>query len=105
MDGNVAIGLEVLDRLLPGAQAGDCGLQFFFTSTPHHRVDHILLAGGAASLPGLVDAVAAQCAFPSSLVNPFEGMGVAASVRERGFKREAAAFLTACGLALRRFTT
>ncbi len=79
------------------------GLQFFFTSTPHHRVDHILLAGGAAALPGLVDAVAAQCGFPSSLANPFEGMVVASSVRERGLKREASGFLTACGLALRRF--
>jgi type IV pilus assembly protein PilM len=26
-------------------------LQYFFTSTPHHRVDYILLAGGTAGCP------------------------------------------------------
>ncbi len=78
-------------------------LQFFFTSTPHHRVDQVLLAGGAAALPGLAEAVSTQSSFPTSLANPFEGMGVASTVRERGLRREAAGFLTACGLAMRRF--
>jgi type IV pilus assembly protein PilM len=32
-------------------------LQFFFTSTPYHRVDHIMLAGGSAPLHGLTQAV------------------------------------------------
>jgi len=27
-------------------------LQFFFTSTPHNRVDHIMVAGGSARCPG-----------------------------------------------------
>jgi type IV pilus assembly protein PilM len=27
-------------------------LQFFFTSTPHNKVDYIMLAGGSAALPG-----------------------------------------------------
>ena len=30
-------------------------LQFFFTSTPHNRVDYVMLAGGSAALPGLTE--------------------------------------------------
>jgi type IV pilus assembly protein PilM len=40
-------------------------LQFFFTSTPHNRVDHIMVAGGSAGLPGLTDAITAQTSFPA----------------------------------------
>ena len=27
-------------------------LQYFFTSTPHHKVHYVMLAGGTATLPG-----------------------------------------------------
>jgi type IV pilus assembly protein PilM len=50
-------------------------LQFFFTSTPHNKVDYVLLAGGSsASLPGLTDAVTQQTSFACSWLNPFDGM-------------------------------
>ncbi len=78
-------------------------LQFFFTSTPHNRVDHILLAGGSAPLPGLTDAVSRQTGFSCSVVNPFEGMELGNSVRLKKMAREAPSYLTACGLAMRRF--
>lgn len=78
-------------------------LQFFFTSTPHNRVDHILLAGGSAGLPGLADAVTAHTSFACSLANPFDGMSIADTVREKRVRSEAPSYLTACGLALRRF--
>ena len=80
-------------------------LQFFFTSTPFNRVDHILLAGGSAALPGLAEAVTQQTSFACSLVNPFEGMQIQDSVRLKKMAREAPAYLTACGLAMRRFLT
>lgn len=78
-------------------------LQFFFTSTPHNRVDYVLLAGGSASLPGLTSAVTRQTSFACSLVNPFEGMEFGANVRDKKVRREAPSYLTSCGLALRRF--
>ena len=78
-------------------------LQFFFTSTPHNRVDYVLLAGGSASLPGLTNAVTRQTSFACSLVNPFEGMEFGAAVREKKVRREAPSYLTSCGLAMRRF--
>lgn len=80
-------------------------LQFFFTSTPFNRVDHILLAGGSAALPGLAEAVTQQTSFACSVVNPFEGMQIQDSVRLKKMAREAPAYLTACGLAMRRFLT
>ena len=78
-------------------------LQFFFTSTPHNRVDLIMLAGGSAPLPGLTAEVTQQSGFACSVVNPFDGMEVGSSVRMTKMVREAPSYLTSCGLALRRF--
>ena len=78
-------------------------LQFFFTCTPYNRVDHVLLAGGSASLPGLTSAVTRQTSFACSLINPFEGMEMAAGIREKKVRREAPSYLISCGLAMRRF--
>jgi type IV pilus assembly protein PilM len=78
-------------------------LQFFFTSTPHNRVDYVMLAGGSSSLPGLTQSVTQQTSFACLLANPFEGMEIGKGVREKNMRREASCYLTACGLALRRF--
>ena len=78
-------------------------LQFFFTSTPHNRVDYVLLAGGSAALPGLTSAVTRQTSFACSLVNPFDGMEFGSGIREKKVRREAPSYLTSCGLAMRRF--
>jgi len=85
------------------AQEIERALRFFFTSTPHNRVDYILLAGGAASLPGLTEAVSSHTQLPCQVVNPFEGMALARGAREPRLQREAPSYLTACGLAMRRF--
>ncbi|MFM9880561.1 MAG: pilus assembly protein PilM [Burkholderiaceae bacterium] len=78
-------------------------LNFFFTSTPHNKVDHIMLAGGSAALPGLTESVTRQSSFVCSLLNPFEGMEIGAAIREKKIRREAPSYLTSCGLAMRRF--
>ncbi|MEY3294028.1 MAG: hypothetical protein RLZZ451_76, partial [Pseudomonadota bacterium] len=41
--------------------------------------------------------------FASSVVNPFENMPLGPAVRESRVRREAPSYLTACGLAMRRF--
>ena len=79
-------------------------LQFFFTSTPHNKVDYIMLAGGSAALPGLTAAVTQHTSFPCSLLNPFDGMEIGDGVRLKKMTREAPSYLTSCGLALRRFS-
>ena len=78
-------------------------LQFFFTSTPHNKVDYVMLAGGTAALTGLPAAVTRHTAFACNLINPFEGMEMGAAVRLKKITREAPSYLTASGLALRRF--
>lgn len=78
-------------------------LQFFFTSTPYNRVDYVMLAGGSAALPGLTESVTQHTSFACNLVNPFEGMEVSDTVRDRKMRREAPSYLTSCGLAMRRF--
>jgi type IV pilus assembly protein PilM len=78
-------------------------LQYFFTSTPHHKVHYVMLAGGTAILPGLKERVTELTGFASMVVNPFDQMQLGAAVREGRVRREAPAYLTACGLAMRRF--
>jgi type IV pilus assembly protein PilM len=78
-------------------------LQFFYTSTPHNRVDHILLAGGSAPLMGLTEAVTQSLGVACSVVNPFDGMHMGDAVRIKRMAREAPSYLTSCGLAMRRF--
>jgi type IV pilus assembly protein PilM len=78
-------------------------LQYFFTSTPHHKVHYVMLAGGTATLPGLKDRVTDLTGFASNVVNPFDQMQLGSSIREARVRREAPSYLTACGLAMRRF--
>ena len=85
------------------SQEVERALKFFFTSTPHNRVDYILLAGGTAGIPGLTEAITRHTSFPCQVVNPFDGMEVGRAVREKKMLREAPSYLTACGLAMRRF--
>jgi type IV pilus assembly protein PilM len=79
-------------------------LKLFFTSTPNNRVDMILLAGGSAGLHGLPEAVVQHTSVRCRVANPFEGMIVGKGVSQpKRLASEAPAYLTACGLALRRF--
>lgn len=78
-------------------------LQYFFTSTPHHKVHYVMLAGGTATLQGLKERVTDLTGFACMVVNPFDNMVIGGGVREGRLQREAPAYLTACGLAMRRF--
>ena len=78
-------------------------LQYFFTSTPHHKVHYVMLAGGTATLPGLKDRVTELTGFAAMVVNPFDGMKISSHVKESKVRKESPSYLTACGLAMRRF--
>ncbi|SFD87711.1 pilus assembly protein PilM [Massilia yuzhufengensis] len=78
-------------------------IQFFFTSTPYTRIDQLYLAGGCAALPGMLELIGSRTRIPSSIVAPFDGMSFGPLVREQQLRQEGAAYLVACGLALRRF--
>lgn len=78
-------------------------LQFFFAGGQFHKVDCILLAGGIASLNGLVDQVRERLATPTLLANPFADMAVSSKVNAAALASDAPALMIACGLALRSF--
>jgi type IV pilus assembly protein PilM len=78
-------------------------LQFFFSGSTYNRLGHVYMAGGSASLPGLTQAVSRQTACACSVINPFDGMQMGANVQAKRLSRQAPAYLTATGLALRGF--
>jgi type IV pilus assembly protein PilM len=78
-------------------------LQFFFTSTQYHAVDHILLAGGSAVIPGLDEVVNTRTQVPASIANPFALMQASPRIQLKRLLIDAPSLIVACGLAMRRF--
>jgi type IV pilus assembly protein PilM len=78
-------------------------LQFFFTSTQFNKVDHIVLAGGCATLPGGDEVIAARTQIDTIVANPFADMVISDRVRGNNLLADASSLMVACGLALRRF--
>jgi type IV pilus assembly protein PilM len=78
-------------------------LQFFFTSTPYHSVDHILLAGGSAVIPGLEEVVNTRAQVPTTVANPFAAMQTSPRIQLKRLMVDAPSLIVACGLAMRRF--
>lgn len=78
-------------------------LQFFFTSTPYHSVDHILLAGGSAVIAGMDEAVNTRTQVPTSVANPFAAMQTSPRIQLKRLMVDAPSLIVACGLAMRRF--
>ena len=78
-------------------------LQFFFTSTQYHAVDHILLAGGSAVIPGLDEVVHTRTQVPTSVANPFALMQASPKIQLKRLMADAPSLIVACGLAMRRF--
>ncbi|MDP2822134.1 MAG: pilus assembly protein PilM [Sulfuritalea sp.] len=78
-------------------------LQFFFTSTPHNEVHHIILAGGSALIPGVAEIVGQRTNVNTLLADPFAGMAISPRIRAKQLAADAPSLMVACGLALRKF--
>ncbi len=78
-------------------------LQFFFSSSQYNDVDHILLAGGTASIQGLAELVQDKVGTTTSIANPFVDMALASKVNASLLSADAPSLMIACGLALRSF--
>jgi type IV pilus assembly protein PilM len=85
------------------AQEVTRAMQFFFTSTSYNKIDHIVLAGGCAMIPGLDEVVANRTQVNTLIANPFANMSLSGRVRAKQLAAEAPSLMTACGLAMRRF--
>jgi type IV pilus assembly protein PilM len=78
-------------------------LQFFFSSSPYNGVDHIVLAGGCASIPDIDELIAQKTGTETSIANPFANMSLSGKVRPESLSSDAPSMMISCGLALRSF--
>lgn len=78
-------------------------LQFFFTSTQHNQVHHIVLSGGSAAIQGADEAVAKRIQVNTIIANPFANMALSSKIRPKNLTQDAPSLMVACGLAMRRF--
>ncbi len=85
------------------AQQVNRSLQFFFSSSAYNTVDHVILAGGCASIPGVDELLEEKMDIPTIIANPFAKMSVSSNVKAQSLANDAPALMTSCGLALRSF--
>lgn len=76
-------------------------LQFFYSSSQVGAVDHLILAGGCASIPGVVDVVAQKCGTAVTIANPFAGIASLGRINAQALANDAPALMISFGLALR----
>lgn len=95
---------EVLTPFLDAVvQQTTRSLQFYFSSSQHTEVDHVVLAGGVASMAGLAELVQDRLGTPCVVANPFANMAVSSKVNAMALSNDAPALMIACGLAMRSF--
>ena len=95
---------EVLDPFREAmVQQVSRSLQFFFSSSPYNSVDHIIMAGGCSSIPGVDELIEEKLGTPAIIANPFANMSVSSRVKPQSLSNDAPSMMIACGLALRSF--
>ncbi|EXB87830.1 pilus assembly protein PilM [Acinetobacter sp. 272263] len=96
--------IEILEPFLEAlVQQAARSLQFFFSSSQFNEIDHILLAGGNANIPGLAKLLQQKLGYRGTIANPFLQMGFAPQVDVQKVEKDASSLMVACGLALRSF--
>jgi len=95
---------EVLDPFKDAmAQQVSRSLQFFFSSSQHNAVSHIVLAGGSASIPGVDELIEERIGTSTSIANPFTNMALVSRIKAQALSNDAPSLMITCGLALRSF--
>ncbi|MGF1613731.1 MAG: pilus assembly protein PilM [Gammaproteobacteria bacterium] len=93
---------EVLDPFRDAmAQHVNRALQFFYSSTQVSQIDHIVLAGGCASIDNVVPLLTSKANAEITIANPFAQMAFSSKVKGKVLANDAPAMLIACGLAMR----
>ena len=85
------------------AQQANRFLQFYYSASQNITVDHILLAGGCATIPGLDERIAKETSIQTSIANPFSQLSLGSKINPQKLGADAPSMLIACGLALRAF--
>ena len=96
--------IEVLEPFLEAVvQQAARSLQFFISSSQFNEIDHILLAGGNANIPGLAKLLQQKLGYRVTIANPFLQMGFSPQIDIKKIENDASSLMVACGLALRSF--
>ena len=96
--------VEVLEPFLEAVvQQAARSLQSFFSSSQFNEIDHILLAGGNANIPGLAKLLQQKLGYRVTIANPFLQMGFSPQIDIKKIENDASSLMVACGLALRSF--
>jgi len=77
-------------------------IQYYYAAS-QLKLSHILVAGGCASIPGVIEQVNNKVGGHVTIVNPFAAMSVSPKVGKKALMTDAPALMIACGLALRSF--
>jgi type IV pilus assembly protein PilM len=97
-------GPEVLEPFKESmAQQISRAQQFFFSSSSISHIDHLILAGGCASIEGISEIVEAAVGIPTVIANPFANMSLSSKVSAQALSNDAPSLMISCGLALRSF--
>ena len=78
-------------------------LQFFTSSTQYNRVDHIVVAGGCAAIPGVNVMVQERTQVNTIVANPFQDAAISSKIKGQQVAIDAPSLLIAFGLAMRSF--
>jgi type IV pilus assembly protein PilM len=78
-------------------------VQYYYAASSYGELSHILIAGGCASIPGILEKVINKVGGAASVVNPFAQMSISPRVGKKALQADAPALMIACGLALRTF--
>lgn len=81
-------------------------LQYFYSdpgATGGAAVEHMLLAGGCARLPGVAEMLGEQLNLPVTIAEPLARAAVSGRVRVKQVREQGPALMVAAGLALRSF--
>jgi type IV pilus assembly protein PilM len=85
------------------AQEVSRAIQYYYSSSSSGTIAHTVVAGGCASIPGVIELIGNKIGGHVSLANPFASMSVSNKVNKKALMNDAPALMIACGLALRSF--
>ena len=95
-------GPEVLEPFKDSmAQQISRAQQFFYSSGSITNIDHLILAGGCASIEGISELIESKIGLPTIVANPFANMALASKVPAQVLANDAPSLMISCGLALR----
>jgi type IV pilus assembly protein PilM len=79
-------------------------LQVFFSATGQSSIDHVVLSGGCAGLPGVANVVGEYVGLDTRVGNPFEGVDFAPGIDASRLRGNGHSWMMAAGLAMRSTT-